>query len=35
MELLGSMSTNEAWRHFTLHFYPEYIYLPGVYMQSL
>ena len=31
IELLGSMSTDEAWRHLhTLHFYPEYIDLPGV-----
>ena len=37
IELLGSMSTDEAWRHLpTLHFYPEYIDLPGVYAyQSL
>ena len=32
LELLGSMSTDEAWR--TLHFYPEYIDLPGVGMQK-
>ena len=26
IELFGSMSTDEAWRHLrTLHFYPEYI----------
>ena len=35
IELLGSMSTDEAWRHLhTLHFYPEYIALPGVCMQK-
>ena len=35
IELLGSMSTNEAWRHLcTLHFYPEYIDLPGVCIQK-
>ena len=34
IELLGSMSTDEAWRHLrTLHFYPEYIDLSGVCMQ--
>ena len=32
IELLGSMSTDEAWRHLrTLHFYREYIDIPGVY----
>ena len=32
---LSSMSTEEAWRHLrTLHFYPEYIDLPGVCMQQ-
>ena len=35
IELLGSMSTDEAWRHLrTLHFYPKYIDLPGVCMQK-
>ena len=35
IELLGSMSTDEAWRHLhTLHLYPEYIDLPGVCMQK-
>ena len=35
IELLGSMSTDEAWRHLrTLHFYPEYIDLLGVCMQK-
>ena len=35
IELLGSMSTDEAWRQLrTLHFYPEYIDLPGVCMQK-
>ena len=35
IELLGSMSTDEAWRHLcTLHFYAEYIDLPGVCMQT-
>ena len=29
------MSTDEAWRHLrTLHFYPEYLDLPGVCMQK-
>ena len=33
--LLGSMSTDEAWRHLrTLHFYPEYIDLSGICMQK-
>ena len=35
IELLGSMSIDEAWRHLrTLHFYPEYIDLPGVCIQK-
>ena len=35
IELLGSMSTDEAWRHLrTLHFDPEYIDLPGVCIQK-
>ena len=35
IELLGSISTDEAWLHLlTLHFYPEYIDRQGVY-QSL
>ena len=34
-ELLGSMSTDEAWRNLrTLHFYPDYIDLPGVFKQK-
>ena len=33
--LLGSMSTDEAWRHLrTLHIYPEYMDLPGVCIQK-
>ena len=36
IELLGSMSTDEAWRHLrTLYFSPEYIDLPGGCMQKL
>ena len=35
IELLGSMSTDEAWRHLrTLHFYPDYIAPLGVCMQK-
>ena len=35
IELLGSVSIDEAWRHLrALHFYPEYIDLPGVCMQK-
>ena len=35
IELFGSMCTGEAWRHLcTLHFYPEYIDLPGVCIQK-
>ena len=35
IELLGSMSTDEAWRHLrTLHFNSEYIDLPGVCIQK-
>ena len=35
IELLGLMYTDEAWRHVrTLHFYPEYIDLPGVCIQK-
>ena len=35
IESIGSMSTDETWRHLcTLHFYPEYIDLPGVCMQK-
>ena len=35
IELLGSTSTDEAWRHLRkLHFYREYIDLPGVKSKS-
>ena len=35
IELLGSMSTGEAWRHLRmLHLYQEYMDLPGECMQK-
>ena len=35
IELLGSMITEETWRHLRmLHYYPEYIDLPGVCLQK-
>ena len=35
IELLGLMCPDEAWRLLrTFHFYPEYIDLPGVFMQK-
>ena len=36
IELLGSLSTDEAWRHLrTSHLHPEYIDIPGVLYKSV